>query len=50
MLRVVESNRFEELGQALAQALADVADVLTPEQRKAIAERMERHRAWSRGK
>jgi exodeoxyribonuclease V gamma subunit len=30
MLRVVESNRFEELGQALAGALADVADPFAP--------------------
>ena len=30
MLRVVESNRFEELAQALAQALADVADPFAP--------------------
>lgn len=30
MLRVVESNRFEELAQALAQALVDLADPFTP--------------------
>ena len=32
MLRVVESNRFEELGEALAQALADAADPFDPPQ------------------
>lgn len=32
MLRVVESNRFEELGQSLALALADAADPFAPPQ------------------
>jgi periplasmic protein CpxP/Spy len=49
-LRVEQLQLAETGSRRLAQALADVADVLTPEQRKAIAERMERHRAWSRGK
>ena len=51
----IENLRAEQLQLAetgsrrLAQALADVADVLTPEQRKTIAERLERHRSWRRG-
>ena len=51
----IESLRVEQLQLAetgsrrLAQALADVAEVLTPEQRKAIAERMARHRSWRHG-
>ena len=48
----LESLRAEQLQLAeagsvrLAQALADVADVLTPEQRKTVAERIERHGSW----
>jgi len=51
----IESLRAEQLqlveagSQRLAQALADVAEVLTPEQRKTIAERLQRHRGWGRG-
>jgi protein CpxP len=51
----LESLRTEQLQVAetgsrrLAQALADVADVLTPEQRKTIAERIERHHARRHG-
>ena len=48
----LESLRAEQLQLAetgsrrLAQALGDLADVLTPDQRKTIAERIERHRGW----
>jgi protein CpxP len=52
----LESLRAEKLALAeqgsrrLAQALADAADVLTPAQRRALAERLERrHRSWHRG-
>ena len=49
----IERLRAEQLALAdqgskrLAQAIADAAEVLTPEQRKALAERMQhRHRRW----
>jgi len=51
----LESLRAEQLQLAetgsrrLAQALADVADVLTPGQRKTVAERLARHRGWGHG-
>jgi Spy/CpxP family protein refolding chaperone len=51
----LESLRAEKLQLAetgsrrVTQALADLSDVLTPEQRKAIAERIEKHRGWGRG-
>lgn len=52
----LETLRAEQLQQAdaasrrVAQALADVAEVLTPAQRKQVAARMERHRrGWHQG-
>ncbi len=52
----IEALRSEQLQQAEAatkrfsQALADVAEVLTPAQRKQIAARMDRHRrGWQQG-
>jgi Spy/CpxP family protein refolding chaperone len=52
----LETLRAEQLQQAevasrrFSQALADVAEVLTPEQRKQLAARMERHRrGWQHG-
>jgi Spy/CpxP family protein refolding chaperone len=48
-LRAEQVQLAETGSRRLAQALADVADVLTPEQRKTIAERIERHRSWRRG-
>src|SRR5688572_18165208 len=51
----LESLRAEQLQLAetgsrrLAQALADVAEVLTAEQRKTVAERLARHRGWGHG-
>lgn len=52
----IEALRAEQLALAeqgsrrIAQAIADIAEVLTPEQRKEIAARIERHRhRWGRG-
>lgn len=52
----LERLRAEQLAaaqagsQRLVQALADVSDVLTPEQRRGLAERLQRHRGgWHRG-
>jgi periplasmic protein CpxP/Spy len=45
-LRVEQLLLAEQGSKRLAQALADVADALTPEQRKQLAERMVR---WRRG-
>jgi Spy/CpxP family protein refolding chaperone len=55
----IEALRAEQLGHAeamskrVAKALGDAAEVLTPEQRKKAAERMEAHRGrwmrWHRG-
>jgi len=48
----IERLRAEQLELAdagskrLAQAIADAAEVLTPEQRKALAERMQHRRRW----
>ena len=48
-LRAEQLQLAETGSRRLAQALADLADVLTPDQRKTIAERIERHRGWHRG-
>jgi periplasmic protein CpxP/Spy len=45
-LRADQLRRTEEASKRLTQALADVADVLTPEQRKELAGRFGR---WRRG-
>jgi Spy/CpxP family protein refolding chaperone len=47
-LRASQLAVAEQASKRLAQALADMADVLTPDQRKAIAEHMAR-RHGSRG-
>jgi len=47
-LRASELKLAEDASRRLTQALADVADVLTPEQRKALAERLA-HRHGPRG-
>jgi Spy/CpxP family protein refolding chaperone len=47
-LRASQLALVEQASKRLAQALGDVADVLTPEQRKAIAEHMA-HRHGPRG-
>ena len=48
-LRAEKLQLAETGSRRLTQALADMADVLTPDQRKTIAERIERHRGWHRG-
>ena len=53
-LRVEQLQLADSVSRRMTQALADAADVLTPEQRQKItgrmAERMERHeRGWGRG-
>jgi len=48
-LRAEQFAAAEEGSRRISQALADVAEVLTPEQRKEIAQRLERHRGWHRG-
>lgn len=47
-LRASQLAAAEQASKRLAQALGDVADVLTPEQRKALAERLA-HRHGPRG-
>jgi len=43
-LRANQLQLAEQASKRFTQALADVADVLTPEQRKQLAERMRRWR------
>jgi protein CpxP len=44
-IRKSEMRLADEASKRLVQALADVSDVLTPEQRQALAERIHRHHA-----
>jgi Spy/CpxP family protein refolding chaperone len=44
-IRKSEMGLADEASKRLVQALADVSDVLTPEQRQALAERIHRHHA-----
>ena len=48
-LRAEQIQAADAASQRLVQALADVADVLTPEQRKQLAERLQRRRGWHHG-
>jgi Spy/CpxP family protein refolding chaperone len=49
-LRVAQIERADTASRRLVQALSDAADVLTVEQRKRLAEHVERHsRGWHRG-
>ncbi|HKA41451.1 MAG TPA: Spy/CpxP family protein refolding chaperone [Burkholderiales bacterium] len=49
-LRAEHLQAAEEASRRIAQALADVAEVLTPAQRKDLAARMEKYRrGWRRG-
>jgi len=46
-LRTSEIQLADQASKRIAQAIADAAEVLTPEQRKALAERIS-YRPWSR--
>jgi len=49
-LRAEQIQLAEQASKRLSQALADVAEVLTPAQRKDLAARIEKHRGgWRRG-
>jgi Spy/CpxP family protein refolding chaperone len=49
-LRAEQVALLDQASRRLAKALADVAEVLTPAQRKGLAERVARHRhGWHRG-
>lgn len=49
-LRAEQLQLAEQASRRVVQAFADVAEVLTPAQRKEIAARMEKHRGgWHRG-
>jgi Spy/CpxP family protein refolding chaperone len=45
-LRAEQLALAEEASRRMVQALADAADVLTPEQRAQLATRMQEHRRW----
>jgi periplasmic protein CpxP/Spy len=48
-LRADQIQAVDAASQRLTQALADVGDVLTPEQRAHLAERLARRRGWGHG-
>ena len=48
-LRADQIQAADAASKRLSQALADAAEVLTPEQRKKAAERMQHRRGWQRG-
>ncbi len=48
-LRSEQIRAADAASKRLTQALADAADVLTPEQRKKAADRIEKRRSWRRG-
>ena len=48
-LRAEQIQAADNASQRLTQALADVADVLTAEQRRHLAQRLERRRGWHHG-
>ena len=49
-LRAEQIGHMDVLSKRLSQALADAAEVLTPEQRKKLADRVEQRRMrWNRG-
>jgi Spy/CpxP family protein refolding chaperone len=48
-LRSEQMQAADAASKRLTQALADVAEVLTPEQRKQLAERMQKRRGWRHG-
>ena len=48
-LRAEQIQAADEVSRRMSQALADSAEVLTPDQRKKIAERMQRRQSRQRG-
>lgn len=48
-LRVEQMKLAETASKRVTDALADAAEVLTPDQRAELARRFERHRRWFRG-
>jgi Spy/CpxP family protein refolding chaperone len=48
-LRTEQMQAADAASKRLTQALADVAEVLTPEQRKQLAERLQKRRGWRHG-
>jgi Spy/CpxP family protein refolding chaperone len=48
-LRAGQLQLAEQASRRFTQALADVAEVLTPAQRRQIAQRLEHHRGWRHG-
>jgi Spy/CpxP family protein refolding chaperone len=48
-LRAEQIRAADAASRRMVQALADVAEVLTPEQRQKLAERMQKRRGWRHG-
>jgi len=48
-VRTEELHFADEASKRIVQGVADAAEVLTPEQRTALAEHLEKHRRWRHG-
>lgn len=48
-VRTEELRFADEASKRIVQGVADAAEVLTPEQRAALAEHLEKHRRWRHG-